>query len=129
MSKKTFIILTSIVVAITIAVVAVRLVDTTVPGNTVTEYNAYATQKAWADGSIKEDEILILKSLSRSDGNTTAQFQIYAIPSGSTATMYLGLKVSEITDDMPLELMGSASCIFLKDQLSTITALNTVYLR
>lgn len=129
MNKKTFIILTCIVVAITIAVVALRLVDTNMPGNTTTEYNAYATQKAWADGSIKENEILILKSISRSGGNTTVEFHIYSIPTGSTATSYLGLKVSEVTKDMPLELMGSASCVFMGDDLSNITTVTTVYLR
>lgn len=129
MNKKTFIILTCIVVAITVAVVAARLVDTSVPGNTVTEYNAYATQKAWADGSIRESEILITKSISRSNGDTTVEFYIYSIPAGSTATTYLGLKVSEVTADMPLKLMGSASCVFIDDQLSNISTVNTVYLR
>lgn len=129
MNKKTFIILTCIVVAITVAVVAARLVDTGMPGNTVTEYNAYATQKAWADGSIRENEILIAKTISRSNGNTTVEFHIYSIPAGSTATAYLGLKVSDVKADMPLELMGSANCVFIDDQLSNISTVNTVYLR
>lgn len=129
MSKKTFIILTCIVVAITIAVVAMQLVDTKMPSNTVTEYNAYATQKAWADGSIKENEILILKAITRSNGNTTVEFQIYSMPDGSNAATYLGLKVSEVKADMPLNLMGSASCVFIGDQLSNISSISTVYLR
>ncbi|MBR4972816.1 MAG: hypothetical protein IKY59_07585 [Oscillospiraceae bacterium] len=129
MSKKTFLILTCIVVAITIAVVAAYLVDNKMPGNTVTEYNAYATQKAWADGSIRENEILILKSVSRSNGNAMAEFHIYTMPVGADAAKYLGLKVSEVTDDAPLVLMGNASCVFFGDQLSNISSISTLYLR
>ena len=129
MSKKTFLILTCLVVAITIAVVALHLVDSKTPGNTTTEYNVYATQRAWADSSIRENEILILKSVTLSNGNAMAEFYIYAMPIGADATKYLGLKVSEITDEMPLEQMGSASCAFIGDKLSNVSTISTVYLK
>ena len=129
MSKKTFLILTCLVVALTCIIVAVRLADTNLPGNSVLEYNTYATQKAWADGSIRQNEILLLKSISRSNGNTTAEFAVYAMPAGSSSTTYMGLKASEVTQESSLSLMGTATCIFVGDQLSSITGLSVVYMR
>lgn len=129
MSKKKFTVLTCLVVALTLAVLAWHFANTGLPGNTTAEYNAYATQKAWADGSIQEDEILILESVSRSGGDTTVEFCVYSMPPGSSVADYLTLKVSEIPADTRLELIGRASCVFTGDQLSAIVGLNVVYLR
>ena len=129
MTKKKFIILTCIVVALTLVVLGIRLADKLLPGNSTADYNTYATEKAWAQSSLRNNEILLLKSLSRSDGNTTAEFSIYALPSGSSAKDFIGMKASEVPADSRLELMGSATCVFKNDDPSNIVGLTTQYLR
>lgn len=129
MTKKKLIILSCIVVAVTLLVLGIRLAGSLLPGNSTADYNTYATERAWAQGNLRSNEILLLKSLSRSDGNTTAEFGIYAMPSGSSAKDYIAMKASELPADTRLELMGSATCVFKNDDPANIVGLTTMYLR
>ena len=96
----------------------------------IKEYNTYATQRAWMQSIIGSNDILILKSVERNyGGDTKVEFNIYRLPQGGVATTYLDKQVSGLPSDTPLELIGSASCTFIGDDLSAIYNLTAVFVK
>lgn len=99
-------------------------------GNSATDYNTAATERAQASKMISKQDILILKSITKDPGgDSQAEFYIYRLPDGAKAEDYLHLQVSKISADSPLEHMGSASCTFIGDDPSAIRNFNTVFLK
>ena len=96
----------------------------------IKEYNTAATQRAWRQSIIGNNDILILKSVTRDPGgDTNVEFNVYRLPAGAMASHYLDKQVSDLPADTPLELMGSASCTFIGDDITAIYNLTAVFLK
>lgn len=99
-------------------------------GNSATDYNTAATNRAQAGQLVGKQDILILKSIEKNPGgDSKAEFYIYRLPEGAKAEDYLHLQVSKIGADSPLEHMGSASCTFIGDDPSAIHNLTALFLK
>lgn len=99
-------------------------------GNNAAEYNRSATDRAQASKQISQQDILILKSLTKNAGeDTKAEFYVYRLPEGAKAEDYLHLQVSKVSEDSGLVHMGSASCTFVGDDPSAIYDLKVIFLR
>lgn len=123
--KKKIVIFLILAVTLAVGLCAVLL-----SGNSATDYNTSATDRAQAGGMIGKNDILILKSIEKNPGgDSKAEFYIYRLPEGAKAEDYLHLQVSKIGADSPLERVGSASCTFIGDDPSAIHNLNAVFLR
>ena len=104
--------------------------STRVSTTKIKEYNTYATQRAWMSSAIGSNDILILKSVTRSaGGDTKVEYNVYRLPDGGLATTYLDKQVSDLPADTPLELIGSASCTFIGDDLTAIYNLKAVFVK
>ena len=93
-------------------------------------YNTAATQRAWKQSIIGNNDIMILKSVTRDpQGDTKVEFNIYRLPAGAMASNFLDKEVSDLDANAGLELMGSGSCTFIGDDLAAIYNLSTVFLK
>ena len=111
-------------------VIAVWLGVVLFTGNSATDYNTAATERAQAGQMVSKQDILILRSIEKNPGgDSKAEFYIYRLPDGAEAEDYLHLQVSKIGADSPLEHVGSASCTFIGDDPSAIRNLSTVFLK
>ena len=96
----------------------------------IKEYNTAATQRAWKQSLIASNDILILKSVTRNPGgDTKVEFNVYRLTAGAMASNYLSKQVSDLGNDTGLELMGTASCTFIGDDLSAIYTLTAVFVK
>lgn len=128
MKKKTFIILTVAVLLVTAVIMGIWLYRRMVPTADVSQYNTYATARAYGSALIGQNDILILHSITRSsNGDSVAEFYIYRLPDGASAEDYMGKDTAAIGDT--LELMGSASCTFIGDNPAAVQNLKTLYTR
>ncbi len=129
MKKKLWILPLCLLLVVAIGI-GIYLSSTRVSTKNIKDYNTYATQRAWAKSIIGINDILILKSVTRNPGgDTKVEFNIYRLPQGAIATDYLSKQVSDLGADTPLELMGSASCTFIGDDLTAIYNLTAVFLK
>ena len=111
-------------------VIAVWLGAVLITGSSVTDYNTAATKRAQASGLIGQNDILILKSITKNPGgDSKAEFYIYRLPDGASAEDYLHLRVSKVDAGSGLDHLGSASCTFIGDDPTAIRNLNAVFLR
>ena len=104
--------------------------STRISATNIKGYNTAATQRAWKQGIVGSNEILILKSVTRNPGgDTKVEFHVYRLAAGAMATDYLSKQVSDLPANAPLEMMGSASCTFIGDDLSAIYNLTAVFVK
>ncbi len=128
MKKKTFIILTVAVLLVTAVIMGIWLYRRMTPTADVSQYNTYATARAYGSALIGQNDILILHDISRnSNGDSVAEFYIYRLPAGGSAQDYLDKTTDTIGDS--LELMGTASCTFVGDNPAAIQNLKTLFTR
>jgi hypothetical protein len=127
MTKKTFIILTSIVLLLTVVALGIWLYPKFAPVD-VSQYNLYATLHARSTGLISNQDILILNTIDRKTGDDSlAEFNVYRLPNGANADEYLKMDASEVGDK--LELMGAASCGFTDDNPTAVKNLKVRFLK
>ena len=126
MSKKTFLILVAIVLAITALIMGIWLYRRSTPRADVSEYNIYATTNAFVSGLVSKQDILILHSISRnSSGNSVAEFYIYRLPESANALDYMDKTTDQIGNS--LEQVGIGSCTFIDDNPAAVHDLKALY--
>ena len=127
MTKKTFIILTSIVLLLTAVALGIWLYPRFAPAADVSEYNIYATAQAYSSGLITSQDILILHTIDRSGDSSAAEFYVYRLPTGANADDYWEKDADAIGDE--LELMGTATCSFVDDKPAAIQNLQIRFIK
>ena len=127
MTKKTFLILTSLVLLLTAVAVGIWLYPRFAPVD-VSQYNLYATIHARSTNKIGAQDILILSSIDRkSDGDSVAEFNVYRLPNGVNADEYLKKDAEAIGKS--LELMGNATCSFTDDNPNMVKNMTVRFLK
>ena len=128
MKKKTFWILTTVVILITAVVLGVILYKRYVPKADVEAYNTYANARAYGSSKIGNRDILVLHSVTKAPGgDTKAEFYIYRLPDGVNGMTYLDKMTSQIGSE--LEQIGTASCTFIGGDPTAVYNLSTMFIR
>jgi hypothetical protein len=128
--KKKFWILALCLLLIAAVAVGIFMNHNRLSPQRIRSYNTAATQRAWKQSLIGNNDIMILKSVTRDpQGDTKVEFNIYRLPAGAMASNFLDKQVSDLDANAGLELMGSGSCTFIGDDLAAIYNLSTVFLK
>lgn len=128
MKKKTFLILVAIVLAVTALILGIWQYRRSNPRADVSQYNTFATARAYGAAQIGERDILILHTIKRNPGgNSVAEFYIYRLPEGATGLDYM----DKTTDDIggSLDHIGSATCTFIDDNPAAVHDLKATFTR
>ena len=128
MSKKKFWILVAIVVAVTALILGIWQYRRTHPKADVSQYNTYATTRAFSSAQIGTKDILILHTIKRTPGgDSVAEFYIYRLPEGENGQAYLDKTTKDIGNS--LEQIGTATCTFVDDNPAAVHDLKAIFIR
>lgn len=97
---------------------------------TLENYNLTISTKAIAANTIRSREIVLLESISRTQGqDAVVVFRIYQLPEGATAKDFFHLQVGQIPADSGLEELGILTCRVVGNDPSTAYDLTSSYIR
>ncbi len=89
--------------------------------NSPQDYHTAATEKAHTMGSISKNEILLTETVeAQPDGGVRVQFVIFSLSQDQKPETFLKLTAQEARKDPALTAVGTASALFVGDNLQTI---------
>ena len=126
--RKKMIILTVLVLVVTAVIMGIWLHRRNTPQAEVSQYNTYATTKAFSAAQIGSRDILILHSIKRNPGgDSMAEFYIYRLPEGADGLSYMDNTTADI--GKKLEQIGTATCTFIGDNPAAVRDLKAIFIR
>ncbi len=125
MKKKILLMLCLLLAAIAAAIYCLTLLGPwdlpSFGANSTKDYNTAATGKAHTTGSISENEILLAETVeAQADGSVYVRFVIFSAGQDQKPEAFLKLTAQEAQETPALTAVGTASALFVGDNLETI---------
>lgn len=87
----------------------------------IAAYNTAITAAARKAGSIRDDEFILIDTISKEvGGNTNISIRVYKLPDGAKQADYMGLRVSDLPEDFGPEFMARGTARLIDDSMDRI---------